>query len=77
MIEQENFSGGWSLDNEEARLNPSNPFMAGWSGDLHELTWWFYKTPDWRWYFGRLKRDPSCRVFQVGRWGVHVRFKNE
>lgn len=51
--------------------------MNGWSGDLHELSWFFYCSPDWRWYFGRLKRDPSCRVFQVGRWGVHVRFKSE
>jgi hypothetical protein len=61
--------------------------MIGWSGDLHELTWFFIKTPDFGFHFGRLpswyteakKVDTkySCWFFKVAWWGIHLSYARE
>ena len=30
--------------------------MTGWSGDLHELTWFFIKSPQFGFHFGKVEQ---------------------
>lgn len=64
----------WGLENEAAK-------EKAWSGDLHEVSWFFFRSPEWEIIHIHRLRHPNTKykgfVVKVSYWGIHVAYAKD